>query len=109
MICVWQFTDEHGHFCATCGRYWKVSSPADRSRRTCCKNEKQSPRDCIHHGEKIGERLCETCEGRVQVFIFECAQFGKCTDKKKFADLAGCTGCGRFTSSAAVCSPSARE
>lgn len=101
MICVWLKSDPVlGHFCAACGRWWKRSAPAELCRRTCRKEEpKRDPRDCIHHGNKIGERQCETCAGRVMVFIFECGLLGKCSDKKKFGDVAGCEKCGRFQSS----------
>jgi hypothetical protein len=105
MICTWvQFDPQLGNLCGVCGRWWKVNSPPDRARRACTAGvpvsvqlPKVNLRDCIHRGPKVDERPCETCKGNVRVFIFECAALGKCTEEKKFADLASCRGCSRFT------------
>jgi hypothetical protein len=54
---------------------------------------------CIHLGEVTGERrLCPTCMGHVEVKLYECAIFGRCTRGKPLEGVACCANCSCFES-----------
>lgn len=49
--------------------------------------------DCIFKGKPTGEKvLCETCRGRVQLVLFGCQIFDRCTEVKPVADCGCCLG-----------------
>ncbi len=55
---------------------------------------------CLHLGQPTGELVeCKTCSGRVQLKVFECSKFGRCTPAKKVDGVACCDGgkCKEFT------------
>lgn len=48
---------------------------------------------CIHRGKKIDLQDCETCYGRVRVFVFSCVVHEKCTISKEISKYQVCTNC----------------
>lgn len=47
---------------------------------------------CIYLGKRTGEsKECQECKGKVEVFLFECKKFGKCSIKKDVGE-ACCNG-----------------
>jgi hypothetical protein len=52
-----------------------------------------SGKACIHLGGQTGERVeCKTCTGRVELKLFECEIYGKCTLEKSVDGIASCAG-----------------
>ena len=52
---------------------------------------------CKHRGAATGELLeCSTCQGAVQVKVFACALYGKCTLAKPAQEIRACASCRDF-------------
>src|SRR5678810_577734 len=55
---------------------------------------------CIHLGKDTGNKvLCPSCEGNVQLKIFECEVYGECTIGKRVPEIACCNGCKDYIAS----------
>jgi hypothetical protein len=60
-----------------------------------CSNEKEKRGPCKHLGERTNEReVCPSCNGHVEVYLFECSKFGRCTTIKSTEHWQCCRGCG---------------
>src|SRR6185312_14073365 len=51
---------------------------------------------CKHLGKETGQRrICPTCQGHVEVKLYECGVFGECTTHKPIEGLACCAPAAR--------------
>ncbi len=54
---------------------------------------------CVHRGEQLSERAsCSSCRGKVELKLYECDVYGKCTLAKKVDGLGCCKDCPSFQS-----------
>ncbi len=54
---------------------------------------------CIHRGEQLSERAsCSSCRGKVELKLYECDVYGKCTLAKKLDGVGCCKDCPSFQS-----------
>lgn len=51
---------------------------------------------CIHLGEVIRLKECDSCRGKVSIKIFECKQYKECTIYKKLPEITSCSNCGSY-------------
>ena len=71
----------------------------DRTVRICnkCAGTVDRTGLCAHRGESTRAVECESCRGSVKVKVFECAQHGECTIKKRVCDIKVCYECVDFS------------
>ena len=87
------------HTCQVCGKVTENASPnlhdfTCRGGITVVVNTNQGT--CKHKGTEKSRRLCDTCQGRVQIKIFCCRIFEECTLEKRLPGTQCCGECPRF-------------
>ena len=58
------------------------------------------PDQCLHRGDEIRRQLCDTCQGEVEVKVFQCNVLEEATIGKPLGRMACCVACHKFTHAA---------
>src|SRR4051812_18246004 len=53
----------------------------------------RKPLPCIHLRGELGRTGCQSCPGNVEVKVFGCNLFGRCTLGKELPGISCCTTC----------------
>lgn len=101
-LCQYEWIEAAGQArCRNCGDTRKLRSL--NTRRACSAASRDAPpadnAGCLHRGDVLRVEQCQTCQGKLEIPVYQCAVFGECTREnhaRKNPQLASthvCRGC----------------